>query len=129
MDNIQRRRCQAERMGGSDLESKLVRCAVVGLGQGMHDVNVITHHPRMSLVAVCDTDIERYEWLTGARPIEDATSDLAQQPGYRALVQSLCDRPYHWASAPPRRQGAQGMRSSPPRSTAPSSRKACTGST
>src|SRR5260370_1785705 len=93
MDNIQRRRCQAERMGGSDLESKLVRCAVVGLGQGMHDVNVITHHPRMSLVAVCDTDIERYEWLTGARPIEDATSDLAQQPGYRALVQSLRDRP------------------------------------
>ncbi len=80
-------------MGGSDLESKLVRCAVVGLGQGMHDVNVITHHPRMSLVAVCDTDIERYEWLTGARPIEDATSDLAQQPGYRALVQSLRDRP------------------------------------
>src|SRR5260370_7323476 len=93
MDNIQRRRCQAERMGGSDLESKLVRCAVVGLGQGMHDVNVITHHPRMSLVAVCDTDIERYEWLTGARPIEDATSDLAQQPAYRALVQTLRDRP------------------------------------
>src|SRR6266850_3982712 len=75
------------------LGSELMRCAVVGLGQGMHDVNVITHHPRMDLVAVCDTDVERYEWLTGARPIEDGSSDLAQQPGYRALVQSLRDRP------------------------------------
>jgi len=45
----------------------------------------------MTLVAVCDTDRERYEWLTGATPIEDANSDLAQQPGYRALVQSLRD--------------------------------------
>lgn len=47
----------------------------------------------MSLVAVCDTDVVRYEWLTGRRPIEDASSELAQQVGYRALVQSLRDLP------------------------------------
>src|SRR5581483_127872 len=58
----------------------------------MHDVNVITHHPRMTLVAVCDKDRERYAWLTGEAPIEDADSDLARQPGYRALVQSLRER-------------------------------------
>jgi predicted dehydrogenase len=77
----------------TSVSTKRMRCAVVGLGQGMHDVNVISHHPRMSLVAVCDTDRERYEWLVGTRPIEDSSSDLAQQPGYRALVQSLRDLP------------------------------------
>ena len=73
--------------------SEVVRCAVVGLGQGMHDVNVIAHHPRMLLVAVCDTDSQRFEWLTGTSRIEDSSSDLAQQAGYRALVQSLRETP------------------------------------
>ena len=75
------------------MKPEQVRCAVVGLGQGMHDVNVITHHPRETLVAVCDVNRERYDWLTGAQAVETADSDLARQEGYRALVMSLRQMP------------------------------------
>ena len=74
------------------MKRDVVRCAVVGLGQGMHDVNVIAHHDRLALVAVCDTDVERYEWLTGRRPIEESSSDLAQQAGFPGAVPGAAAR-------------------------------------
>lgn len=46
-----------------------LRTAVVGLIQGLENVYATLHHPRFTLVALCDVDRRPWEWLTGERDI------------------------------------------------------------
>lgn len=64
-----------------------VRCAVVGLGQGLEDVYVALRHPRFELVAACDRNRAPYDWITGRARLEDAGRDISTSPGHLRLVQ------------------------------------------
>jgi predicted dehydrogenase len=54
-----------------------VRCAVVGLVQGLEDVYTVLHHPRFTLVAVCDVNPQPWRWLTGEEDIEQVDAAAA----------------------------------------------------
>lgn len=59
------------------MSTPTLRCAVVGLVQGLEDVYTTLHHPRYTLVAVCDTNPQPWRWLTGEDDIEQAPESAA----------------------------------------------------
>lgn len=59
------------------MSTPTLRCAVVGLVQGLEDVYTTLHHPRYTLVAVCDTNRQVWDWLTGEQDIENVPASAA----------------------------------------------------
>ncbi len=63
-----------------------VRCAVVGLVQGLEDVYTTLHHPRYTLVAVCDQNPQRWRWLTGEEDVDKVDESAALFPHHKEWV-------------------------------------------
>lgn len=59
------------------MSDKTVRCAIVGLIQGLEDVYTTLNHPRYTVVALCDTNPQVKRWLTGEEDVDDADPDAA----------------------------------------------------
>jgi predicted dehydrogenase len=66
-----------------------IRCAVVGLGQGLEDVYVALNHPKFQLVAVCDVKRTPYEWISGESELADAGIDISSSPGHLRLIEGI----------------------------------------
>jgi predicted dehydrogenase len=62
------------------MSTPTVRTAIVGLLQGLENVYATLHHPRFTLVAVCDVSSRPWEWLTGERDIEQEGPEAAIFP-------------------------------------------------
>lgn len=63
-----------------------VRCAVVGLVQGLRSVYTTLHHPRYTLVAVCDQNPQRWRWLTGEEDVDKVDASAALFPHHKEWV-------------------------------------------
>jgi UDP-N-acetylglucosamine 3-dehydrogenase len=70
-----------------------IRCAVVGLGQGLEDVYVLLNHPRLRVTAVCDTDRAPYEWIRGESALADAGVDISTSAGHLRLIDGIRESP------------------------------------
>jgi len=70
-----------------------VRCAVVGLVQGLEDVYITLNHPRYELVAVCDADVAKHDFITGAVRIEDTDHPLKTSPLHSGLIAQIREVP------------------------------------
>lgn len=66
-----------------------IRCAVVGLGQGLEDVYVLLNHPRFRLRAVCEINRAPYEWITGEAALADAGVDISNSAGHLRLIEGI----------------------------------------
>jgi len=74
-------------------DDEKVRCAVVGLVQGLEDVYVTLNHPRYELVAVCDADVAKHDFITGAIRIEDTDHALKTSPLHSRLIAQIREVP------------------------------------
>lgn len=59
------------------MPTSTLRCAIVGLYQGLEDVYTTLHHPRYTLVAVCSSDRRPWEWLSSEQDIEKVGDEVA----------------------------------------------------
>jgi UDP-N-acetylglucosamine 3-dehydrogenase len=72
-------------------EGKGLRAAVVGLGIGRYHVQAFAAHPRVDLVAVCDTSAERSERFAREHPSARTYADLETMLAREALdVVTIC---------------------------------------
>jgi predicted dehydrogenase len=71
------------------MSDRRVRCAVVGLVQGLEDVYLTLNHDRYELVAVCDLDAAKHDFVTGKVRIEDSDHELRTSPVHAGLLAQI----------------------------------------
>jgi len=75
------------------MSTETVRCAVVGLLQGLEDVYTTIHHPRYTLAAVCDINPRPWHWITGEEDIEQVEASAAVFPHHKDWVRLTREAP------------------------------------
>ncbi|MGB3376183.1 MAG: Gfo/Idh/MocA family oxidoreductase [Microbacterium sp.] len=75
------------------MSTPTVRCAIVGLVQGLEDVYTTLNHPRYTVVALCDTSPQVKRWLTGEEDIDDAGPEAAVFQHHKDWVKSSRSMP------------------------------------
>ncbi|WP_223623791.1 Gfo/Idh/MocA family protein [Microbacterium sp. EST19A] len=75
------------------MSSTTVRVAIVGLVQGLEDVYTVLHHPRYTLVAVCDTNPRPWHWLTGEENIDEVDASAAVFQHHKDWVKASRNAP------------------------------------
>ncbi len=75
------------------MSQERIRCAVVGLRQGLENVQILLDHPRFELVAVCDLNPTFYAWMVGDERIEDVQDEDAVLSGQTRFVPMIRDHP------------------------------------
>lgn len=70
-----------------------IRCAIVGLGQGLENAYVAMNHPRFDLRVVCDLNREPYRWMIGETRMEDSGHEYATHSRVVDFVKLLREHP------------------------------------
>lgn len=75
------------------MSTATLRCAVVGLVQGLEDVYTTLNHPRYTLVAVCDVNPRVHRWFTGEEDIDAVGPEDAIFEHHKQWVKSCRQDP------------------------------------
>ena len=75
------------------MSNPTVRCAIVGLVQGLEDVYTTLNHPRYTVVALCDTNPQVKRWFSGEENIDEVGDEAAIFEHHKQWVKAARETP------------------------------------